>query len=275
MTSHAEAQAIRDLLTVAAQHEIPTLAIGASARQLILDQRYALPTRRTTLDWDFAIQVADWSTYRALIHALTAPPRAQFRFDAPHRLVHLDTQVRIDLVPFGLIAAPDDTLRWPEGEREMSVTGFTTALQYSETVQLEGQSLRVATLHWHVALKLLAYTDRELKKDLDDIDFMLSAATEALTDRVYTELADPLSEGKLAFNVAGAYLVGKDLSREATHEERRALLAILNDKVIREPDYLALSRLVPASLDETLRSNRIDQVIEHFQSLRRGLEESE
>jgi predicted nucleotidyltransferase len=77
----SDKKVITDLLEVTKRLGIPTLAIGASARQLVFDEPHNLPTRRTTLDWDFATKVESWQEFQTLQAELSK----NFEVRAAHR----------------------------------------------------------------------------------------------------------------------------------------------------------------------------------------------
>lgn len=90
-----ETAALRSLAAVAGSLGVPLLLIGAVARQLVFDCAYALPTRRTTRDLDFGVQVPDWSTFLRLREA--AINSGHFAATTrPHALIHQATNLPID-----------------------------------------------------------------------------------------------------------------------------------------------------------------------------------
>jgi predicted nucleotidyltransferase len=130
----SDKKAIAELLETTSRLGIPTLAIGASARQLVFDEPHNLPTRRTTLDWDFATKVESWQEFQALQTALGK----DFQVQSPHRLEHKRFGTVVDLVPFGGVAQ-GDIIYFPKTDMKLSVTGFDTALQHAEKISLKNK----------------------------------------------------------------------------------------------------------------------------------------
>jgi predicted nucleotidyltransferase len=151
----SDKKAIADFLEVTQRLGIPTLAIGASARQLVFDEPYHLPTRRTTTDWDFATKVASWQEFETLQTELGK----DFKVQAMHRLEHKQFGTLVDIVPFGRVAK-NEIIYFPKSDMKLSVLGFDTALRNAEQITLEGQILTVTSLPWLVGLKLFAWTGR-------------------------------------------------------------------------------------------------------------------
>jgi predicted nucleotidyltransferase len=176
----SDKKAIADLLEVTKRLGIPTLVIGASARQLVFDEPYRLPTRRTTTDWDFATKVESWQEFQTLQTEL----RKDFDVQAAHRLEHKRFKTLVDLVPFGGVAK-DEIIYFPKSDMKLSVLGFDTALRHAEQISLDEQILPVTSLPWLVGLKLFAWQDRQAFKDIDDLAFIFHYASEVVGERIY------------------------------------------------------------------------------------------
>jgi predicted nucleotidyltransferase len=257
----SDKKAIATLLETTSRLRIPTLAIGASARQLVFDEPHNLPTRRTTLDWDFATKVDSWQDFQALQMALSE----DFAVQNAHRLEHKRFGTVVDLVPFGAVAR-DDIIYFPKTEMKLSVLGFDTALQHAEQLTFEQQTLTVTSLPWLIGLKLFAWSDRGAYKDLDDLAFMLHYASEVVGDKIYeTTVPD-----ELPFEARGAFVLGDELGRQATAPERHKLETVLQ-KLLQPPEYLSLSRLVARSASEREQRVFMDVTVRRFETLARGL----
>ena len=60
------------------------VVIGATARDLILERGYNIPTTRATIDIDLGIEVEDWNQFKKLKDMLLATGRFT---DTPHVLI--------------------------------------------------------------------------------------------------------------------------------------------------------------------------------------------
>jgi predicted nucleotidyltransferase len=173
MLSPPEKVALRDMCSIAAKMDIPLMLVGAGARILVFDRRYNTQGRSTT-DWDWGIKVASWQEFESLAAAMVESAPSLFkRTRTLHRFEHIETQTILDLVPFGLIAEPNQAVEWPN-ERSMNVLGYDEALVQAEEVALEGNwTIKVANVPALIVLKLIAWNDRGGKKDLEDVSLML------------------------------------------------------------------------------------------------------
>jgi predicted nucleotidyltransferase len=266
--SDDEQAMLRDLLRITKREHKPPLAVGANARFLVLDERYALPAHRLTQDWDFAARFQSWQGYREFAGVLTGD--GVFKQTHPHRFVHTATNTPIDLVPYGELAAADDTIEWPETGRSMNVLGFHAAFQNAEEIEIAGEYVRVATPPWHVALKLFAYADRGQERDLTDIAFILDHATEAFSARVFEELSDELADEVLGYDSAGPYLLARDLLRQSPPKVIAALQDVLT-RILDEPDHLALRRLLLRAGSLERREQLLEEFVRRLEAFRRGL----
>jgi predicted nucleotidyltransferase len=257
----SDRKAIADFLEVTKRLSIPTLAIGASARQLVFDEPHRLPTRRTTLDWDFATKVASWQEFQTLQTALSR----DFQVQAAHRLEHKRFGTLVDLVPFGGVAK-NEIIYFPKSDVKLSVLGFDTALRYAEQISLDEQTLTVTSLPWLVGLKLFAWADRQAYKDLDDLAFMLQYASEVVGEQIY-EATVP---DELPFEARGAFVLGFELGQQALAQERQRLEAILQ-ALLQPPEYLVLSRLASRSLTEREQRSFMEVTVRRFEALELGL----
>src|SRR3989338_9717225 len=81
---------------------VPFFVIGATARDMILEFGYAIPTGRMTEDIDLAVMIKGWKDYEQLKDALVAT--GEFTVDTRnvHRLVYRKT-LPVDVIPFGPI----------------------------------------------------------------------------------------------------------------------------------------------------------------------------
>jgi len=98
--------------------------IGALARDILLKLHFGLPPHRATLDLDLGVSVETWGHFSSLKNELTE----NHRFKGTNQLQRLQYErILVDIVPFGPIAGPAHTVRWPPDESfQMSTTGFET-----------------------------------------------------------------------------------------------------------------------------------------------------
>ena len=103
---------------------------GATARDLLPFRVFGIPAIRATLDVDFAIAVESWDKFHRMRNALLAteefvPTKVE------HRLYFKESEIPIDLIPFGEVAE-GDTIAWPPAkDTVMTVAGFEDAMAAS------------------------------------------------------------------------------------------------------------------------------------------------
>ena len=139
----------------------PFFVVGAMARELILSHGYNIKTIRATQDIDLGVQVSDWDEYQLLRKGLTGTGEFTPTREA-HRLVYGREQ-RVDIIPFGTIAEPDNTLSWPPDlETTMSTLGFDEAYYTAMTIRLRSGpplDLLFASLAGLAVMKIIAWND--------------------------------------------------------------------------------------------------------------------
>lgn len=225
MPSSHELEVLQDIHTVAEVLDIPLMLVGAGARVFQMELRYGIPNGRMTRDLDLAVRVETWSDFLALCNA--ALESARFRGTAVrHRLEHA-SGMPIDLVPFGGVEE-NGTITWPGEHRTMITRGFQDAWNVAESMQVaDNLCIKVITVPSMVVLKIFAYQDRnsETAKDLEDVLFILKHYLQIASneERIFDELSSMLASGDLSYDVAGPYLLGRDIAAIVMPDIRAAL----------------------------------------------------
>lgn len=114
--------------------------IGALARDILLKLHFGLPPHRATLDFDLGVSVASWGHFSSLKNELTE----NHRFKGTNQVQRLQYErILVDIVPFGPIAGPAHTIRWPPDESfQMSTAGFEEAFMFSHQVNVGRRRIR-------------------------------------------------------------------------------------------------------------------------------------
>lgn len=235
MIDSREKQVLSDLTAIVKGLNLPMILVGAGARLIIFDQKFG--EGRGTKDWDVAISIDSWETYQKLGEALINgdPPIFQSTKTA-HRFKHIETDIDIDIVPFGAIGEPDQQIIWADSGNPMSVLGFDEALSHAVTNNIDDLEIQVIDIPFFVVLKIFAWGDRgeTTNKDVEDIEFILSKYED--DDRVYNELVEELSSGNVDFLDANIYLLGQDICRMLQDKTLIELSKLLG-KMIKNFDY--------------------------------------
>ena len=166
--------------------------IGATARDIVMQQLLDTESRRRTRDLDIAIAIPDWDTFEEVKQKLIADGFEK-SMDMQQRFFYGDYE--LDIVPYGIVAEEDDNIYWPPEEIvAMSVKGFDEVLSEAITVSIDDEfKVKIASLHGLFLLKLNAWLDRNAKtsKDAEDMSFILSNYFMANLDReIHQEVYD-------------------------------------------------------------------------------------
>lgn len=166
--------------------------IGATARDIIMQQLLDTASSRRTKDLDIAIAIPDWDTFEQVKQSLIADGFEKSR-DMQQRFYY--GEYELDIVPYGVVAKEDDNIYWPPEEViAMSVKGFDEVLSEAITVSIDDEfKIKIASLHGLFLLKLNAWIDRNAKtsKDAEDMSFILSNYFMANLDReIHPEVYD-------------------------------------------------------------------------------------
>jgi len=240
MINPQERQVLSDLADVVNTLNLSMILIGAGARLIIFDQRFG--EGRRTKDWDFAISIDSWEAYKKLSETLieSDPPRFKTTKQA-HKFIHIQTDIEVDIVPFGAIGEPDQQIYWSDSGNFMSVFGFAEALMSAKTTTINDLEIKIIDLPAFVVLKVFAWGDRKdrTNKDLEDIDFVLSKYED--DSRVFDELVEELANEVVDFLDGNIYLLGRDIYKmleEKTLHELNIQLNKLIDSLGDEPQSL-------------------------------------
>ena len=93
------------------------MLVGATARIILVENVFGLPSGRATRDVDFAVALENWEQFEALRQHLIA--HHGFKADAriAHKLYYQPpgaaVGIPVDLVPFGPLGGEREEIRWP------------------------------------------------------------------------------------------------------------------------------------------------------------------
>lgn len=194
------------------------MLVGATARIILVENVFGLPSGRATRDVDFAVALESWEQFEALRQHLIA--HHGFKVDAriAHKLYYQPPGaalgIPVDLVPFGPLGGEREEIRWPpEMAIVMNVAGFADALQSAVSVEVvAGVHMRIASLPAIAVLKLFAWLDRhkDTPKDAIDLTALLVLYNDIDRDRVFTIPAEVLEDVGYDIELGGAWLLGSD-----------------------------------------------------------------
>ena len=224
--------------------------IGATARDIIMQQLLDTASKRRTRDLDIAIAIPDWDTFEQVKQSLIADGFEKSR-DMQQRFYY--GEYELDIVPYGVVAKEDDNIYWPPEEIiAMSVKGFDEVLSEAIMVSIDDEfKIKIASLHGLFLLKFNAWLDRNAKtsKDAEDMSFILSNYFMANLDReIHQEVYDWENFDEY---IVGGYWLAHDL------------VALLDT---RQLNYY--KEVIEAELTKEEESQLINQMIENSYGLK-------
>ena len=244
--------------------------IGATARDIVLQQLLDMSSRRKTRDLYLAIAITNWQEFDDVKDALVADG---FEKDpSKHQRFYYD-DYEIDVVPYGYVAKEDDNIYWPPEETiAMSVKGFDEVLSDAITVDIDDKfSIKIASLHGLFLLKFNAWMDRHLvtSKDAEDMSFILSNYLMANLDReAYMEVYDWENFDEY---VAGAYWLAHDLADLLTADQLDYYAGQIEGELQKEERSYLLNQMLDSlsGLTYDQLHMALEKVIEVFRSTKK------
>ncbi|OCQ92233.1 hypothetical protein BCD67_04615 [Oscillatoriales cyanobacterium USR001] len=266
MLEPREKQVLADIKEVVDALKLPMLITGAGARLLIFDIPYK-KSGRTTTDWDIAVSLESWEKFEILCDRMTKGISPHFRATSSvHKFIHINTSIEVDIIPFGEIGQPNEQIEWPDGN-EMNLLGLEEALSHAISKTIDNLEFLVVPLFAFIALKFIAWNDRRLPKDIEDVNFILENYSE--DDRIYEELIDELSEGKIEFEDAAAFLLGKDIRHKFSDRTITQLDQILS-QILEDCDRY-FPPLIPPNFEGNQWDSKFDQIWQRWNVLYEGM----
>lgn len=213
-------EALRAVSAVLSDEGWPFVIVGARAPWILV----AGHTWRATRDVDAVVRTPSWDAFERLAERLKA---LGFERREAHHFVSPEG-AEVDLLPYGEGVVAEDTIVWPDGTA-MSALGMEEAFAASvEREVAQGLSVRVVTAPALVILKIVAYQDRphERGKDVADVVEVFERYEED-DDRRFDLIGATVDDTPIAFEEAGAYLVGVDAARLARPKSREVIRVLL------------------------------------------------
>jgi predicted nucleotidyltransferase len=260
------------VVEVAESLSIPFFVVGAMARDIILSYGYGIETGRGTQDIDLGVKVSDWEAYGQLREGLIAT--GEFRPDKKQaqRLIYKES-FPIDIIPFGAIADPDNSLSWPpKHEITMSTLGFEDAYHTSITVRLRAKpalDVKFVSLPGLALLKIISWNKNRPRSDKDAYDLLLLMRTyldAGNQDRLWNEEIDLVGKD-FDYLRAGSRLLGRDIAAILSPEIKEAVIKILDKETGEQNQY----RLVESMLDRGSDSSAFEEALELLEELKAGI----
>ncbi len=189
-----------------------------------------------------------------------------------HRCIHVATRIAIDIVPFGAVGKPEDVIQWPKNENQMNVMGFEEAFITAEAYEIDGVSFKVVSVPAFIALKLLAWQDRQADKDIKDINYILTYYLSENIEQIYLDLDKKLTEDELEHEDAGFYHLGWRIKSIFPTQTQARLVSILGQLLEEQNKYMPRLLLSESGAEDY--DEQFEATVNKFRWLLRGLQSS-
>jgi predicted nucleotidyltransferase len=215
-----DVEALRVVAALLSDEGWPFVIVGARAPWILI----AGHTGRVTRDIDAIVRAPTWEAFERLAEHLKA---IGFARTVAHHFVS-PQGAEVDLVPCGEGVITDDTIVWPDG-MVMNALGLEEAFAGSVEHEIaSGLRVRVVTPPALVILKIIAYQDRPHERSKDLVNLVEAFERYEEEDTRRFELVNArVDDAPIAFEEAGAYLLGIDASRLARPKSREVISAFL------------------------------------------------
>lgn len=181
--------------------DVPFCVIGALVPEILLPTR---PETRTN-DADVVVLVPDLASFDAIKRQLKEKPYEFKPTAVPHRLERRSGGFA-DVLPYSPALLTDGRLHIGD-DVVMNVAGFDRVIGAAIQMRLDsGLELPVAPLPLYALLKLVAYSDRKMTKDLEGVEHVLRHYASDDDRRWGLEYEGALVE----YDYGPAYLLGLD-----------------------------------------------------------------
>ena len=220
--------------------------IGATARDIVIQQLLDTESKRRTRDLDIAIAIPDWETFEQVKQSLIADGFEKSS-DMQQRFYY--GEYELDIVPYGVVAKEDDNIYWPPEEVvAMSVKGFDEVLSEAITVSIDDEfKVKIASLHGLFLLKFNAWLDRNAKtsKDAEDMSFILSNYFMANLDReMHQEVYDWENFDEY---IVGGYWLAHDLVALLDVNQLNYYKEVIKGELAKEEESRLVNQMIESS----------------------------
>ena len=220
--------------------------IGATARDIIVQQLLDTASTRRTKDLDIAIAIPDWDAFEQIKERVVADGFKKSN-DMYQRFYY--GAYEVDIVPYGVVAKEDDNIYWPPEEVvAMSVKGFDEVLSEAITVSIDDEfKVKIASLHGLFLLKLNAWLDRNAKtsKDAEDMSFILSNYFMANLDReIHQEVYDWENFDEY---IVGGYWLAHDLVTLLNVNQLNYYKEVIEEELAKQEESRLINQMIENS----------------------------
>lgn len=143
----------------------------------------------------------------------------------------------IDFIPFGDLSNEKETITWPDNDqKEMNIIGFEDAYKNTEEIIIQTDPKiknKTASVESLVMLKIFSWNDRASDmriKDAKDLYIIITTYLQAGNEeKLFNEHID-IVDNNFDYELGGARLLGRDISKIASAHSLNSLLEILRSE---------------------------------------------
>lgn len=260
---------------IASSLDIPFFVIGATARDIVLEDGFGIHPLRATRDLDLGVQVGDWQEFLILSQGLIESGSFTEAF-AAQRFIHLKSNLPVDIVPFGKIDAGKNVISWPPDHAVLiDISGFEEAYAHAWPIRLESDlEINFASPAGWALLKIISWNDRDPSvrgKDAQDLALILKNYFDAgNVDRLYGEESALLESENYDLELAGARLLGRDLAYIAKAATLESILEIFERETNDQSQYQLVTDMAPSRMTE---DDVFERHLQLLQKMKLGISE--
>ena len=264
----------RGAAAVASEQGVAFFVVGASARDLVLEHGFGVPSMRATTDIDLAVAIEDWPAYERFFSAMSSAGIIKPVVGIAHKFELADSSLTIDIVPFGAIEKPRGVIAWPpKFETKMVVTGFRDAFACAWSAELDtGLTIQVASLHGLAFLKILAWRERRYETQRDGVDLAFIVrqyGSPVMQQRLMGESLSVWERENFDTLAAGARLLGNDMALAMSETTRTLVRSVLNHELTDGSGLKLVEIFSGRNADDAM----IDRAIAQITLIRDGIDE--
>ncbi len=215
------------------------LLLGAFARDLLFWHMHGIESHRETMDVDIVVQMKDLDAYNRFRSSLMEKGFTDKDVDFPG-LRDTETNVEVDLLPFGEIAKDGVITDWPEIDDSWSVVGMQEAYDHAWRLEISVNGnthmFRFVSVPGLVLLKIVAVFDRpkrRYQRDTYDIGFVIKEYLNIgnkirLLNPPHDDILDKVDSD---LDRATACLLGREISSMVSESTKRYVVDLLAKEV--------------------------------------------
>jgi len=266
-----EIECFKSISNCADCFSIDFFLVGAMARDIVFEV-YNIETGRATKDLDIAVQVENWDHYSRVKKCLLQTN--DFAETDLQQRLELKGILEVDIVPFGLIAEPDESISWPDDQStKMSTMGFKDAFDDAFSGKLSDDpdfNINIASICGLTIMKIISWKDKypNRSKDAVDLEFMMRNYIDAGNfERFHDEASELIDENVYDYEITSAQFLGKETAIVSSIRTQATIQSILEEQTGDQDRYHLVEHMMG---NQTTGRKEFEDVLELLESFKKG-----